>query len=107
MSFSNDFFSSKTVLKLSMESRGCFRKFLQLKNRSALSSSLIGWVCVSNKFLSILAKVLMLEWPGSDVDRAQRLMDQGSEALTSFFFFLFFFLVAEGASVSFRQAFDF
>lgn len=44
---------------------------------------LIGWVCVSNKFLSTLAKVPMLEWPGSDVDRAQRLMDQGSEAPTA------------------------
>lgn len=44
---------------------------------------LIGWVCVSNKFLSTLAKVPMLEWPGSDVDRAQRLMDQGPEAPTA------------------------
>lgn len=69
---------------------------------------LIGWVCVSNKFLSTLAKVPMLEWPGSDVDRAQRLMDQGSEAPTACSSLLGERLgVAEGASVSSRPAFDF
>lgn len=71
---------------------------------------LIGWVCVSNKFLSTLAKVPMLEWPGSDVDRAQRLMDQGSEAPTACSCSsssLGGLGVAEGESVSSRPAFDF
>jgi hypothetical protein len=54
---------------------------------------LIGWVCVSNKFLSTLANVPMLEWPGSDVDRAQRRMARVRRPQAAFF-------EAEGASLS-------
>lgn len=51
-----------------------FLKVSAAEKQKCSVKQLIGWVCVSNKFLSTLANVPMLEWPGRDVDGAPRPM---------------------------------